>query len=518
MLAGDPHLSQTLPAIWYQLAGKSPSYQFTGVSIPGVPTILIGRNQQIAWSLTNVQNQATLYYKEKTDKEHPNQYYWNGQWRNMQHLRYTIPVKGGNSVNLDVALTVHGPVMTQAGQTLSVDWVGALPSPDLDVMLNIIKADNFEQFKQALQQWHAPSQNFVYADDNGNIGMISAGYYPIVKSGEPWLPLPGTGQSDVLGTIPYKDVPQTYNPPSHFVFSANQREVSNDYPYYIGTTMDFFDNGYRADEIFQTLKQGKNLTVQDFEKLQSNTTDYLAGEIVPELLKTLDSGTLTPQEHQAKELLAQWNGQMNVNSAAASIWWEFWSQYLQDTFGPWWTSKHVPVNVDKTLQLGPGQTALDEDLEQWTLHNPDNAAFSLPNGTKRTASDVMKQAFRETVNKLSKQLGTNPGTWAWRKLHSREFPSLTQVASLGYGPMAAGGDQWTVDAADGGMVSTAGPSWRMIVNFGTGAKGVYPGGQSENPVSPLYSNLVSAWWNGSYYPLQLQLPESASRSQWTLHP
>ncbi|MCL6452948.1 MAG: penicillin acylase family protein [Alicyclobacillus sp.] len=520
LMAGDPHLTQTLPAIWYELSGDAPGYHFSGVSIPGLPGVLIGRNQHISWSLTNVQNQATLFYVEKTDAAHPNEYQWNGAWRPMRTVTYRIPVKGAPAVPLTVKLTVHGPILTDKGQTVAVDWMGAEPSPDLDVILQILKASNFSQFRAALANWHAPSQNFVYADDQGNIGLISAGYYPIVKHGDPWLPLPGTGQSDVVGTIPYEDVPQVYDPPSHIVFSANQREVGPTYPYYIGTTLDLFDNGYRADEIERTLASGNKLTVQDMERLQNDTTDYLATEIVPKLLQALDTANLTEAEQAAKTALAQWDDNMEVDSPAASIWWTFWSRYLQDTFGPWWSAAKVPVTTDPDLAIGPNQAPLDEDLEAWTLHDPTNAAFTPPGHAPRTAPQVMVQAFSEAVRQLQAQLGNAVDGWQWGRLHSRRFDAVSQISSLGYGPRPSSGDNWTVDAADSsdGYLSKAGPSWRFIVDWGTGdAFGVYPGGQSENPLSPQYENFIATWWNGDYVPLLSGTAAAASASAtWTL--
>lgn len=519
MLAGDPHLDQTLPAIWYQVSASSPSHQFQGATIPGLPVILIGKNQNIAWSLTNVQNQATLFYQEKMNPKHPNEYFWMGKWRKVQRVTYDIPIKGAQTISFPVKLTVHGPIMTQDGQTLSVDWIGALPSPNIDSMLSIIRSSDFEQFKQALQSWHAPAQNFIYADTKGNIGLISAGYYPIVKSGSPWLPLPGNGQSDIIGTIPYNQIPQAYDPPSHILFSANQREVSNSYPYYIGTTMNFFDNGYRADEIQSFLSSHSQITNADFEQLQNNTTDVLAGEIVPKLVHSLSSRPLTSTEKQAQTLLKGWNDEMVTKSAAATIWWTFWNTYLNDTFGPWWSVDKVPTSLDTNLLLGSSQTSLVEDLEYWTLSDPNNAAFNLPSGKERNANLVMSEAFSQAISKLAKQLGDRPSTWFWGKVHTREFPSLAQISSLGYGPRSSSGDSWTVDAADGGMTSTAGPSWRMIVNFGGKNEGVYPGGQSENPASPWYENEISSWWNGEYYPISASPnANGGSIATWSLAP
>lgn len=527
LMAGDPHLAQTIPAIWYQLECESPGYHTAGVSIPGTPVILIGHNQHISWSLTNAQNAATLYYQEQTDAAHPGQYYWKGAWHAMQPVHYAIPVKGAAPVDFTVDLTVHGPVITMEGQAMSVWWAGALPSPDLTALLGINRASDFHQFRDALRSWHAPSQNFVYADGQGNIGLISAGYYPQVQSGQPWLPLPGDGSADVVGTIPFDDIPQVYNPPTHIVFSANQRQVGPDYPYYIGTTLDFFDPGYRADAIYATLSSGSHLTATDMERLQNDTHDYLAGKIVPPLLAALDGQTLTAQQSQAVALLRQWDGDMRVDSPAASIWIRFWMTYIYDTFSPWWTADKVPPGQNGSLRLRPDQPSsasnvLGESLEAWTLTDPTNSGFTLPNGATRTAPVVMRQAFADAVEALAGQLGPDPASWTWGRLHTREFPNLAKIPGLGYGPRPAAGTNRSVDAAGGNVYhSTAGPSWRFVVDWGTRESfGVYPGGESENPLSPWYQNQIAAWWDGTYYPVLdgAKAQSLAGATTWTLKP
>src|ERR1700683_4568998 len=174
LLAGDPHLPQTIPSIWYEVALSAPGLGAAGVSVPGLPGILIGHNAHIAWSLTDTQNQATMFYDERT---RGTQYYWRGRWRPMQVVHYDIGVRGGATVALTVDITVHGPIMTRDRQTTSVDWMGNVPSSDLAVILGVDQAADFAQFKAALAGWYAPSQNFVYADTAGNIGAVSAGYY-----------------------------------------------------------------------------------------------------------------------------------------------------------------------------------------------------------------------------------------------------------------------------------------------------------------------------------------------------
>jgi penicillin amidase len=529
MLAGDPHLPQTIPSIWYQVALAAPGLDVSGVSVPGLPSVLLGHNQHIAWSLTDTQNQAALFYTERTSQSRPGQYFWDGAWRRMRQVHYTIPVRGGGTIPLTVDITVHGPILTRAGQTTAADWMGSIPSPDLAVMLAVNRASDWAQFHAALANWHAPAQNFVYADDRGNIGAISAGYFPQVRQGDPWLPMPGTGADDVAGVIRYSAVPQVYDPPGHVVATANQRPVGDSYPYYIGTTANFFDPGYRAGQIYATLLGRRGMSPASFAAVQGNVTDPLALRMVPKLLAALRSpakhgAKLTVPEQQAAHLLNAWSGSMTAGSAAAAVWWTFWTNYLGAVFQPWWNRAAVPVHKDwPGLHVSPeGQFSLDEVLEQWTLADPHNRAFTAPGGHRRTAPQVMRTAFGTAVAQLASKLGGAPASWAWGRLHSREFPSLTQADALGYGPRASGGDSWTVNAAYGYPVSRSGPSWRMIVQWtGRGrysAEGIYPGGQSENPASPWYEDQVADWWNLRYLPMPSAAGTTPGVIRWKLVP
>jgi penicillin G amidase len=504
VLGGDPHLPQTLPSVWYEVALSAPGYQVTGVSVPGLPGILLGHNSHIAWSLTDTQNEATLYYSERL---RGNSYYWNGSWHPLTRVHYTIPVRGAATVSLTVDITVHGPIMTQAGQTMAVDWMGNVPSGDLAALLAINQASSFAQFRTALAGWHAPTQNFVYADSAGHIGAISAGYYPQVAAGcQPWLPLPGTGGCDITGVIPFNAVPQVYDPPAHLIATDNQRPVTAAYPYYIGNTADFYDPGYRAAQAYRALAANEPLSATSIAALQNNLTDNLAQRVVPSLLSALGSASLTSSERTALSLMRSWNYSMDENSAAATIWWTFWSDYLWQTFEPWWKAAKVPVGRDALdLTVGAGLPSLDEDLEAWTLGDQSNPAFAGPSGRgSATAPTAMVAAFGSAVSHLTALYGGSPSSWTWGRMHSRSFPSVTGADGLGYGPRAAGGDPFTEDAADGGLDATTGPSWRMVVSLGAGgvtAEGVYPGGQSENPASPWYDNLVPLWWDGEYLPV-----------------
>ena len=495
LLAGDPHLHLTLPAIWYQLSIDSPTYHAAGVSIPGTPVVLIGHNEHIAWSLTDAQNQQTFFYVEKEDPAHPNLYFWNGQWREYTSIAYDIPVLGGTTQHLKVRWSVHGPVISERGQTTSVWWAGNLPSQDLGVLLAIDRASNWREFRDALRGWLSPTHNFVYADDRGNIGLISAGYYPQVAKGQPWLPMPGTGEFDVTGTIPFDQIPQDYNPAAGYIWSANQRQVTSDYPYYIGTASNFFDPGYRANEIRRVLSAPGKRSAGDMQALQTDTRDFLAAEIVPVLLQSLAKEKLNAGETAAVAALKSWDFRMETDSVAATIWWYFWGWYMSETFQPWWKSRAVKVDMGEVFD------GLGQGLETWTLHNPDNRAFSAPGVGSRTAPDAQRKAFHKLIGDLAKLYGPDPSTWTYGRAHGRMLENLAEVKGLSYGPRADRGDANTPLAA-GGYPSTHGPSWRMVVDWGSRTfSGVYPGGQSENPASDWYTNRVDTWWSGDLDPM-----------------
>jgi len=498
LMAGDPHLHLTLPSIWFQLTEDSPDYHTSGVSIPGTPVVLIGHNQHISWSLTDAQNQQTFFYEEKEDSAHPGQYFWKDAWHNYTSVSYDIPVLGGTTDHLVVKLSTHGPVISERGLTTSVWWAGNIPSQDFSVLMHVGQASNYQEFRDALRDWHSPTHNFVYADDAGNIGLISAGYYPLVAQGQPWLPMPGTGEYDVTGTVPYDDIPQIYDPPSNIVWSANQRQVGPDYPYYIGTASNFFDPGYRANEIQRVLSQPGKLSAADMMALQTDTRDFLASEITPILVQALAGDQLTSSEQQARDLLASWDFRMETNSAAASIWSTFWQSYLSQTFDPTWKAKNVTVDRHEL------DDALGQYLEASTIAGgrascPPNAICAPP--PPAPPYGALRSAFHAAFSTLSTKLGGEPGSWTWGKLHTRVLENLAQVSGLNYGPRPDRGDGNTPLAA-GGDPSTHGPSWRMVVDWGTKTfSGIYPGGQSENPASTWYENKVDTWWSGLYAPM-----------------
>lgn len=480
MLAGYFELPRALPAGWFQAALSEPGMDVTGVSIPGLPVILAGHNRHIAWSVGGAQSQAARYFVERTTRSRPGQYFWRGGWRSMRRLRYQIAVRGGATRTLIVLTTVHGPVLTQAGATMTVDWTGSA-SPDTAALLAIGQAGTFAQFRAALRQWRGPAQTFAYADDRGHIGAVTAGAVP--------------GRVGALA----------YDPASHLVVAAGQR--------------------YQAERELAFLGTRDSMRPATFARLQASMTDELAVQMVPRVLAALHGAKLSALAQQAAIRLRQWNREMTPGSPAASIWWTFWSDCLAAAFGPWWNAREVPVRLDRAgLAVSAAQPGLDQALEQRLLGNLASPLFPVPGEPAQSVRSVVRGAFDKTVVRLHDTLGGDPASWAWSKLHSREFTSPTLASALWPGPRPAGGDGWTVDVAGGFPVAVSGPEWRMIIRWPRGhgagmlAEGTYPGGQSDNPASPWYANLAGGWWSGSYLPMPPDDGPAGGMIRWRLQP
>jgi penicillin G amidase len=517
MLAGTAALPGLFPSGWFQAAVTAPGYDVTGVSLPGLPGIFIGHNKRIAWTLTDAQSQSALYYVERTSRGRAGDYFWHGQWRPMRRLRYAIPVRGGATRQLTVDLTAHGPLLTgagTAGPAISVDWMGAGGSPDVAVLAGIGAAGNFTQFHAALASWRSPSLTFVYADRGGNIGALTAGSFPIVRAGAPWMPLTGTGAGDVAGLVPYDALPLSYNPAAHVVAAGGQRPVTAAYPYYLGTSANDLDAADRAGADMTVLRRRARLQPASVVPLQTSPGSELAARLLPRLLAAVRHAHLTSAERSAASLLRHWNHQLAPASAAAAIWSVFWPDYLTATFGPWWRAAGVPVLADPAgLGVSPSQAGLAGALEHWTLADPSNPVFRPP-GVKAgtTATTALRAAFGAAVAQLTAELHGPPPGWRLDALAAAPVVSAAQVPVLGYGSRAATGP-WLVPATAAGapglasaaaLATSAGaPGWRMIVQLTPGhggvmAEGIYPGGQSDNPASLWHDNLTARWQAGGY--------------------
>jgi penicillin amidase len=509
LLANDPHLPQTLPSVWFEVSIHTPHLNLSGVEVPGLPGILLGRNGHVAWGFTNTQNQATLLYRESLNPTNQHYYFWHHAWHAFRDVHYRIAVAGGPAVNYVVPTSVHGPLLALPGGTYAVWWAGAIPNDDIVALTNLWQAGNARQLRSVLRSWKAPNQNMAYIDDHGNFGIVANGLYPQVAHGDMAYPLVGTGADDVIGTLNPADVPSVANPAQGFAVSANQRPVTSAFPFPIGSVQNFYDAGYRANTITARLTHATNVTPAMMASIETDTTDHLALVLRNELLTTVAGRSLTSSQRAAVSLLRHWNGTMQVSSPAAALYWTWMTDYVREVFGPWWRATHVSTVQDHNLALNPAtNTALTVDLQTWFAHPAANSAFTLPSGAMRSPGSVLLTALTEATAHLTTTIGPM-ATWRWGDLLRREFPSLTTAPTWAYGPRPGSGDGFSPDAANGFPIANDGPSWREIIALGptrSGAApltstGVYPGGQSENPLSPWYETWVNEWWTGTTHPL-----------------
>lgn len=534
-LAGDPHLGLTIPSVWHEVHLNCPTINVYGVIFPGIPGVMIGHNDSVAWSPTNGQNVQAFYYMEKTDPDRPGQYFHKGKWVDFGYHEVTIPIRGKSPKHVSIPWTVHGPVINRHlpkmppipdGATISLAYTGNLYSDLMTALYELDRSRNADDVKQALSHWGSPVQNFAYATRDGDFGIMSAGYFPIIRSGNPWEVLPGTGEADWAGMIPSDRIPQVHNPETGYATSSNERQVGPDYPYVIGSSDNRFCAGWRSRTINNSLSDPANrpFTMDKVASLQSCNRDSLAESIVPILVAVVrNAPPVSPEALQAADKLEEWDFVMRKEQAAPAIWDAFVTCCFRNLFGPWWKwsgladLKHYSLD-DIHLSSAGWKGALLASLEclittpAGCSHGTRQSWFYDPIlNEERSREEIMLLSLMDAVGILSKKLGASMTAWQWGEVHNRLIPSLLDKKELQRGPYPADGNGRTPNSAGGAEPAVHGPSWRMVVSLTEPIKswGVYPGGQSEEPTSPHYDDQFKLWADYQYKELHF-LPNPQS--------
>ena len=504
LLANDPHLTTEVPSIWLGFQLVSPGQNVIGVVFPGFPGVVLGHNPHIAWGATNGQVQQTYFYAESMKNGSTTQYMNNGSYSSFSIINESISVSGQQSYSLKVMRAVNGVILYTGSTTIAMDWTGLQPTYELDFFLHIDKANSVEQFWQnASILFKTAIQNWAVADYLGNIGIFPFGNYPIIEKGNPRGILPGTGPYNWQGFIPVSKLPYLYDPSRGFVFSANQITVSSNFKYYIGWD---YESGYRADQIHYLLNTTQGLNMAKMENIQLNVHDYTTSIFLKPLLGNISGSTAGSSVISA---MNSWNGNFTINSTATTVYHYWLINFINDTFLPYMIKYNITTAdglYNNTFFLGAADYyhgPLIEDLVNWTMNPVGSAWFNNPlTGKDRTEATVMNEAMNQTVAYLNKTYGSYSNAWEWGNIHKRVLTSLFGVSSMNTQELPAAGDGNTINAAYG-TISNFGPSWRMVVNMShpVTAVGIYPGGLSENPLSPYYSNTFEDWNNGIYFTL-----------------
>jgi len=505
ILCNDMHLSWSMPPIWYQahLVSSSSGLNIYGFAFVGVPLIIVGHNEYLAWGFTNVGADVIDWVYYVTNPNDPNQYWYNGEWRDFEEEVVAIPLKGGGVHYATIRRTVHGPVLSRYGYTVAQLWVAQEPSFEVSAFYKMNRATNYQEFVEGQKDFWVPSQNMVYADVDGNIAIRPTGRIPIRSSGYGLLPVNGSaGEGEWTGYIPFDELPLSLNPERCYVASANQLAAGPAYPYHIHSHV---APGYRARRINHLLNTSSDITVEDMRRFQLDVVDAAAEAFIPFLLDAFDNASppITDQlVVNAVEELRNWNYTMKSGLVAPTLWWAWWQYYYQGVFG------------DEYAQAGEEDLLWPSTiiLENLTRFQPNSHWFDNVSSTAvETRDDIILSTFQQAVKAIAEKAGTDLNSWTWGSFHYVFYPHLANLDALSRGPYPSGGDAVTVNPSGGnmwadtpeGMASTHGASERLIVDFNdliTGCRSVIPGGQRGNPLSRHYDDQLQLFLNGQYHP------------------
>ncbi len=509
LLANDTHLRLEMPSRWYEVALSSPTTNVAGMAIAGVPAVIAGRNAKIAWGVTNVMADDADFLIEQIDSTDRNRYLFDGKWEPMTVLVDEIPVRDGDPVPDTIRITRHGPIVTDLASRLqstrppyvaSMRWTGSDPDNSLGAFVAIDSANNWNEFTEGLKLFAGPSQNFVYADVEGNIGYWCAGRIPLRSRQHSILPAPGWDRdAEWRGMIPFRQLPHLYNPPTGYIASANNKLVDDSYPFNI---TDLWEPPSRIQRLREVLgADSARFTPDDFCALQTDAVSLWAKEVVPILMRAVaDSALGIPDEPRFLEYFRNWNFEFGTGDIATTIFQQFIVRLLRNTFADemgddlyhdWVMLTNVPIRVSTAL--------LHDDPAQWfdDIRTP----------VVETRDMMIRKSLREAYADLCGTIGNDMKLWRWGDVHTvtlhhpfgmrKPFDRIFDV-----GPFPVSGASTAVISGEydfnAPFAVTVGPSFRQVFSLSTGeTRAVIPGGESGQVFGGHYADQVSMWLKGA---------------------
>lgn len=556
ILADDPHLATRIPSTWYLAHLSAGELDVIGATLPGAPGIVIGHNRDIAWGVTNLGPDVQDLFRERLDPS-GTMAEFQGTMEPMRIITETIQVKDQPPVQQVVRITRHGPLISDALnandaelpasarreaalEPLAFRWT-SLDAEDntLTAFLELNDARNWEQFTAALSNYVAPAQNFVYADVQGNIGYYAPGRLPIRAAGDGALPAEGwSGKNEWTGSIPFEELPHVYNPPEHFIATANNRPVSDDYPYFLGRD---WAQPYRAQRITDLLQSKELLSIDDHAAIQNDVVSLYARELLPQLLALTTPGQGGEDLAQALELLRNWDHTMSGDSAAAAIF-SAWQQRLPRAL----SGDELGTDLINRYE---GRVTFTAPFLHTTLADSKSAwCDDVTTPSAESCTNVITQALSEALADLRVRLGADMTRWRWDQLHITVFPHqpldsvgpLRRVVSRSIGN---GGDSSTVNVGHFGCARTAGasasarpaasvrffecaqpfeqraiPGYRQLIDLAdlNGGRFIQAIGQSGHPLSPHYDDYLQDWQAVRYRTMRFERATIEQAQQATL--
>jgi len=510
LLANDPHRALAVPSLRWMVHLVGPGWNVIGAGEPALPGVAAGHNDRVAFGFTIVGIDQQDLYAEETHPEDPNRVRFRDGWVPMRIERETIKVKGAEPVQVELKFTEHGPVIHEdpaRRRAWSLRWVGTEPgTAGYLASLSLNRARTWPEFLKALERWKVPSENLLYADVEGNIGWKVAGLTPVRKGWNGLLPVPGDGRFEWQGFLPSSELPQAFNPDEHFLATANHNILPPGYDKVLG-----FD--WASPERFQRLVEvlsepGRRFTVKDFERLQHDQVSLTAKEMVG----LLSAAPVDEELRPWVERLVKWDKVVSRDSADAALY-EVWLSRIPAVF-----LARQPEKIRPLVEAAFERESLP------LLRNPSSRWLGEDPRAGRDA--VLAASFREAVAESQKLLGNDPAKWRWGALHRTGFrhPLADMDEKLfGLPVFEMGGDGSTVHITAGeGFGLSHGASFREILDVADWDRSVATStpGQSGQPGSPHYGDLLPLWARGEYFPLLFSREkiEAASEERLVLEP
>lgn len=495
ILSGDPHLDLSLPSLWYAVQLHAPGINAIGASLPGLPGIIIGCTDSIAWSETNAQRDMVDWYKIQFQDGKRNKYLLDSQWVDSKKVIEKFMPRGSQIVYDTIVYTEWGPVTYDANfhskdnrTNYAFRWMAHEPTEDVIAIYKINRANNYSEFAGAISHAGCPGQNFAFASTAGDIAMHVQGKFPLRRELEGKFVLDGSRRSSGwLRTIPTRENIFRLNPARGFESSANQYPADYTYPFYI--TAGSFE-AYRNRRINNELGKMNNITVSDMMKLQTDNYNLKAEEILPLMIDQMKGIDLNDEQKAAYKAVSSWDYIDDPLSEGAT--------YFEVWFRKVMTLVWDEMRSDDLLLERP----TDFTTIKFMRENPSFIFFDIKSTPEReTAGDIIRKGFLLAVDDIDQWKKTHHEVTApWALYKSSFINHLLRISALGES-IPGGGSAETINA----LSRSHGPSWRMVTSLEkTGIKiwAVYPGGQSGNPGSRFYNNMTDRWLHGNYYELK----------------
>ena len=540
IIANDPHLGFSAPGKWYAAIIKSKNWNAAGVTLPGVPGIVIGKGENISWVLTNVMNDDSDFYIEKLDSS-KTKYFVDGEWKNLVFIKDTIKIKNEKPQIIVITETHRGPIISSIHPfsfifnkeqlnypPISLHWSGNEYSDEMLAFIKINKAKNWSDFKEGVSFFGIPGQNFVYGDAQGNIGYIMGARIPVRKNNNPTLVFDGTTtENDWKGFVPAGEIPSIYNPAEDFIASANNKTLK-DFNYHI---TNLWEPSSRIDRIRELLTGKEKHSAVDFQNYQMDVVSPYARKVVSHLLSAFEGIKVNDRNLGVSlDLFRKWDFEFNKYSQTPAIYSVFLKYLLkniyydemgEDLYNQFIFVANVPYR--SLLQL---------------LEKPGSAWFdNVKTEHLETKNEIIRKSLADALTYLEEKFGKDLKQWQWGKLHevtfkhpfSGNFSFLDKYINIG--PFEIGGDGTTINNSEypfaksldkfamlkhNDFDNVLGPSMRYIYDFAKPDEFclILTTGQSGYVMSDHYRDQNPLWLDGRY--MKIKTDESSIRKNKTL--